>query len=98
MLTVSIPKGKKIYLHYSSLCSYKTTKKNLLYAFFWVIPRRLNFMYMPTFWNTLSVPSSRLPAYEDGTDEVFQNVSISKFIRRGITQKKAYSIQNTVKV
>jgi len=28
----------------------------LLYVFFWVIPRRLNF-YVPTFRNTLSVPS-----------------------------------------
>ena len=33
-----------------------------LYAFFWVIPRRLNFIC--------------LPAYEDGTDRVFRNVSI----------------------
>jgi len=30
--------------------------------------------YMPTFRNTLSVPSSL--AYEDGTDRVFQNVGI----------------------
>jgi len=30
--------------------------------------------YMPTFRNTLSVPSSYLPAYEDGT--VFRNVGI----------------------
>jgi len=34
----------------------------MLYAFFWVIPRRLNF--------------SHLPAYEDGTDRVFRNVCI----------------------
>ena len=36
--------------------------------------------YMPTFQNTLSVPSSwvdrYLSAYEDGTDRVFRNVSI----------------------
>ena len=39
----------------------------MLYAFFWVIPRRLNFIYR-LFW-TLSVPStSHLPAYEDGTE------------------------------
>jgi len=31
---------------------------------------------MPMFRNTLSVPTSYLPAYEDGTDGVFQNVSI----------------------
>jgi hypothetical protein len=29
-------------------------------------------LYMPTFWNPLSVPSSHLPAYEDGTDRVFE--------------------------
>ena len=32
--------------------------------------------YMPTFQNTLSVPSSYLPPYEDGTDRVFWNVGI----------------------
>jgi hypothetical protein len=32
--------------------------------------------YVPTFQNTLSVPSSYLSAYEDGTDRVFQNVGI----------------------
>ena len=36
--------------------------------------------YMPTFPNTLSVPSSQagryLPVYEDGTDSVFGNVGI----------------------
>jgi len=36
--------------------------------------------YMPTFWNTQS-----------GRDRVFRNVSIIKFRRRGITQKKAYN-------
>jgi hypothetical protein len=32
--------------------------------------------YMPTFRNTLSVSTLYLLAYEDGTDRVFQNVSI----------------------
>ena len=32
--------------------------------------------YMPTFQNTLSVPSSYLPNYEDGTDRLFRNVGI----------------------
>jgi len=41
---------------------------------------------------------SHLPAYEDGTDRVFRNVGIQKFRSRGITQKKAYNIQNEVKV
>jgi len=35
---------------------------------------------MPTFLNTVSVPSSEadrfLPAYEDGTDTVFRNVGL----------------------
>ena len=31
---------------------------------------------MPVFRNTLSVPSSYLPAYEDGTERVFRNVGI----------------------
>jgi hypothetical protein len=31
-------------------------------------------VYIPKFRNTLSVPSSYLPAYEDGTDRVFRNV------------------------
>ena len=37
-------------------------------------------LYMPTFRNTLSLPSSKAgtPAFEDGTDRVFQNVGIYK--------------------
>ena len=38
----------------------------MLYAFFWVIPRRLNFICRR--FGTLSVPSLYLPAYEDGTE------------------------------
>ena len=41
--------------------------------------------------------SSYIPAYEDGTDSVPKRQHV-KFRRRGITQKKAYNIQNTVKV
>jgi len=48
-------------------------KIELLYAFFWVIPRRLNF-YMSTFRKT--VLNLHTPAYEDGTDRVFRNVGI----------------------
>ena len=33
---------------------------------------------MPTFRNTLSVPSSKAGAFEDGTDRVFRNVGIYK--------------------
>ena len=78
----------------------------MVYAFFWVIPRRLNFIcrYFGTLclfhlhgqvgmkkftiptclwrWNRQSVPKRRHIKYR----------------RRGITQKKAYSIQNTAKV
>jgi len=43
-----------------------------------------------------SLPSY-IPAYEDGTDSVPKRQHV-KFRRRGITQKKAYNIQNTVKV
>ena len=42
----------------------------MLYAFFWVIPRRQNF-YMPTFRNTLFHLHRRCPAYtafEDATE------------------------------
>jgi hypothetical protein len=43
-------------------------------------------VYTPTFRNTVSVPSSYLPTYEDGTDRVFWNW-------KWITQKKVYNIQ-----
>ena len=54
--------------------------------------------YMPKFGEH-SVCSfyTHLPAYEYGTDSVPKLRHI-KFRRRGITQKKAYSIQNTAKV
>jgi len=48
----------------------------MLYVFFWVIPRASEF-YMPTFRNTLSVPSSLftyLPMKME--DRVFRNVGI----------------------
>ena len=35
-------------------------------------------LYMPTFRNTLSVPFSKAPAFEDGTYRVFRNVGIYK--------------------
>jgi len=41
--------------------------------------------------------SSYLTAYEDGTDSVPKRRHIT-FRRRGITQKKAYNIQNKAKV
>jgi hypothetical protein len=72
-------------------------------TFFWVIPRRLNFicrrfgtpfhLHSQTFshinTSTFLKPShpSYLPAYEDGT--VFRNVGIYNSDAWGITQKKA---------
>jgi hypothetical protein len=41
--------------------------------------------------------SSYLPTYEDGTDSVPKRWHI-KFRRRGITQKKAFNIQNMAKI
>ena len=70
-----------------------------LYAFFWVIPRRLNFI-CGRFGTLCSIFMGRyahLPAYEVGTDSVPKRRHI-KFRRRGITQKKAYNIQYRVKV
>ena len=62
----------------------------MLYAFFWVIPRRLNFICR-RFGTLCSIFIGRyLPAYEGGTDSVPKCRHI-KFRRRGITQKKAYN-------
>jgi len=52
----------------------------MLYAFFWVIPHRLNFICWH--FGTLCLfhlhrqSQAYLPAYEDGTDRVFRNVGI----------------------
>jgi hypothetical protein len=45
-------------------------------------------------------PPTYLLTYEDGEDSVYRNVWHIKFVRRGITQKKAYYsyFQNTAKV
>jgi len=64
----------------------------LLYAFFWVIPRRLNFICRRfgtlfhlrrqigtsylPFYEDGTENTSYLPAYEDGTDRAFRNVGI----------------------
>jgi len=45
----------------------------------------------------LNIVILHLSAYEDGTESVPKRRHI-KFRRRGITQKKAYNIQNTTKV
>ena len=48
---------------------------------------------MPMFRNTLSVPSSYLPAYEDGTERAFRNVGIQNSDAGELPRK---SIQNTI--
>jgi hypothetical protein len=46
----------------------------MLYAFFWVIPPRMNFICER--FRTLCSIFIHLSTYEDGTDRVFQNVGI----------------------
>ena len=69
----------------------------MLYAFFWVIPQRLYLMCRRFTTRCLFHLHRQVPAYEDGTDSVPERQHI-KFRRQGITQKKAYNIQNTAKV
>ena len=57
--------------------------------------------FMPTFQNTLSVPSSQAGRYDYPPMKMEQSVPKRwriKFRSRGITQKKVYDIQNTAKV
>jgi hypothetical protein len=65
----------------------------LLYDFFWVIPRHLNFICR----RFVTLCSIFIGAYEDGTDSVHKGWHI-KLRSRGITQKKAFNIENTAKV
>jgi len=63
----------------------------MLYVFFWVIPRRLNFICR-RFGALCSIFIGRkvhLPAYEDGTEG--SETSAITFRRRGITQKRTYN-------
>jgi hypothetical protein len=55
------------------------------------------FLYdTPTFLKPTSF-YTHLPACEDGTDKIAPKHRNLNFRRRGITQKKAYNIQNTAK-
>jgi len=72
-----------------------------LYAFFWVIPRRLNFVCQRfgTLCSIFTGMKKKLHTYplmkmEHSVPKCWQ----TKFRRPGITQKKAYNIQNTAKV
>ena len=66
----------------------------MLYAFFWVIPRRLNFMCRH-FEKLCLFHLRRRPMK---MEQCFPKRWNIKFRCRGITQKKAYNIQNTAKV
>jgi len=63
--------------------------RSILCAFFWVIPRRLNFIY-----RRFGTPCLFHLHRRVGMKKCW-NI---KFIRRGITQKKAYNIQNKAKI
>jgi len=84
------------------------TNDNMLYSFFWIIPRRLNFVCQRFGTVCLSVRLFHL-LRQVGTLLYLQRLwrwnrqSVpkrlhTKFRRRGITQKKEYNIQNTAKV
>ena len=75
----------------------------MLYVFFWVIPRRLKFMCRRFGTLCLFHPHRRIgvtfytyPPMKMG-QSVLKRWHI-KFRCRGITQKKAYNIQNMAKV
>ena len=50
----------------------------MLFVFFWVIPRRLIYIYIYVDVSEQSICSIFTPAFEDGTDRVFRNVGIYK--------------------
>jgi len=73
-----------------------TTNYSLMYSMFWVIARRLNFLYR-RFGTPCSTFTGRLkrPAK---MEQSVTNRRHRKLRRRGITQKKEYIIHNTAKV
>jgi len=81
----------------SSHSAHANGMNDLLYAFFWVIPRHLNFICQhigtlcPFHFHTW------VATYQPMKMEQCLKCHI-KFRCRGITQKKAHSIQNTAKV
>jgi hypothetical protein len=65
----------------------------MLYAFFWVIPRRLNFIYrrfgiLCLFHLHRQVGTKNLHAYEDGTERVFRNVGIQNSDAEELPRRK----------
>jgi len=69
----------------------------MLYAFFWVIPRGLNFICWCFETLCLFHLSTRTCLWRWNRQSVPKRWHI-KFRHRGITQKKTYNIQNTAKV
>jgi hypothetical protein len=69
----------------------------MLYVYFWVIPRRLNFIcrHFGTLCSIFTGRDTYLPMKMDQSVPKRRQL---KFRRRGITQKKTYNIQNTAKV
>jgi len=65
----------------------------MLYSYFWVIPRRLNFICRrfgtPFHVHMWCKEEYTCTTYEDGTESVPKRRHI-KFRRRGITQKQEY--------
>ena len=71
----------------------------MAYVFFWVIPRRLNFIYrrFGTLFHLHRQVDTPTCLWRWNRQSVPKRRHI-KFRRRGITQKKSYNIQNTAKV
>ena len=64
----------------------------MLYAFFWVIPRRLNFIFrrFGTLFHFHRQVGTHLPMKMEQTE--YSETSAYKIQTPGITQKKAYNI------
>ena len=69
--------------------------QSLLYAFFWVIPRRLNLICRRFGTHCLSDLHRWVGMKMEQSVPKRRHI---KFRRRGFTQKKVYNIQNTAKV
>jgi len=81
----------EVILSFVNLGIYET---EMSYAFFWLIPRHLNFICQP--FGTLRLFHLHRPPVK--MEQSVPKRWHIKFRRRGITLKKAYKIQNTAKV
>ena len=93
MLKMTMPEDREVWERKSESQEAEgnaiTKGVNILYAFFWVIPRRLNFIcrrFGTLFHLHRPVGMKYVPKRRH-----------IKFRRRGITQKKAYNIQKKAK-